>query len=187
MHRRHESRVPLGRPMLPDSTLPQSTAVRTVTRLRDAVQRAVATSRSASVVERLTESLRAHDDGSVVARGAKTLGRWTRASALSRWLTTEPEPRQVVIDLRESVFVGPVVATASPLYRRLDSALHHSRVTASPVSTGCRRVVASVSLVLFVALLTESVLSLAAGSLQRTALGLRLLGLALTLAGTRAT
>ena len=38
------------------------------------------------------------------------LGAWIRASYLYRWLTKEPEPDVVVIDLRETYTVGPVIA-----------------------------------------------------------------------------
>jgi hypothetical protein len=43
-----------------------------------------------------------------------------RHSILHRWLTTEPEPDVIVIDLRETYVVGPVIV----LVDRLDSALH---------------------------------------------------------------
>lgn len=43
-----------------------------------------------------------------------SLGRWltdaTKHSFLYRWLTAEPEPEVIVIDLRETYTVGPVVA-----------------------------------------------------------------------------
>jgi hypothetical protein len=39
-----------------------------------------------------------------------TLGRWLRGAWLYRWLMTEPEPEVIVIDLRETYTVGPIIA-----------------------------------------------------------------------------
>lgn len=56
-----------------------------------------------------------------VERRAERVG---RASRLHRWLTAEPEPEVVVIDLRETWTVGPLIAlldrfveSASPVWR----------------------------------------------------------------------
>lgn len=43
-------------------------------------------------------------------RVGETVGRWVRGSWLSDWLTAEPEPEVVVVDLRETWTVGPVIA-----------------------------------------------------------------------------
>lgn len=40
---------------------------------------------------------------------SESLGRVLRESAVYRWLTTEPEPSVVVIDLRETYTVGPLI------------------------------------------------------------------------------
>lgn len=54
------------------------------------------------------------ESGSSGAFRSSTVGEvmtsWIEGSALYRWLTTEPEPEVIVIDLRETWTVGPVVA-----------------------------------------------------------------------------
>jgi len=45
-----------------------------------------------------------------VTRGLRAVRRWGRHSFLYRWLTKEPDPDVVVIDLRETYTVGPVIA-----------------------------------------------------------------------------
>ncbi|MFB6188652.1 MAG: hypothetical protein ABEI57_02100 [Halapricum sp.] len=42
--------------------------------------------------------------------GGRALERWIRGSYLYRWLTSEPDPDVVVIDLRETWTVGPIIA-----------------------------------------------------------------------------
>ncbi|WP_135820700.1 hypothetical protein [Halostella litorea] len=39
----------------------------------------------------------------------RTAGRWIRGSWLFQWLTAEPDPEVIVIDLRETYTVGPFV------------------------------------------------------------------------------
>lgn len=43
----------------------------------------------------------------------------TRASWLYRWLTAEPEPEVIVIDLRETYTVGPLIAALGRVTRGL--------------------------------------------------------------------
>jgi hypothetical protein len=56
-----------------------------------------------------------------VTAGLQTFRRWGRHSFLYRWLTKEPDPEVVVIDLRETYTVGPLIAVldrlAGPLGR----------------------------------------------------------------------
>lgn len=47
---------------------------------------------------------------SVAADAAGAMERWVRGSFLYRWLTADSEPEAVVIDLRETRLVGPVIA-----------------------------------------------------------------------------
>jgi len=49
-------------------------------------------------------------DNAWVTRAYARLERVVRASFLYRWLTTEPDPEVIVIDLRETRTVGPVIA-----------------------------------------------------------------------------
>lgn len=57
-----------------------------------------------------------------VARAGRTFAAWTRTSFLYRWLTAEPEPDIIVIDLRDTYTVGPFIA----LLDRVTSALRPS-------------------------------------------------------------
>lgn len=56
-----------------------------------------------------------------VTRSLRTVKRWGGYSFLYRWLTKEPDPDVIVIDLRETYTVGPIIAIldriAAPLGR----------------------------------------------------------------------
>ena len=58
----------------------------------------------------LADGLTTAADASALAKGTRTLARWTRQSSCYRWLTEEPDPDVIVIDLRETYTVGPVIA-----------------------------------------------------------------------------
>lgn len=63
------------------------------------------------------------DHAQVVATaeaGSTRLATVTRDSWLYRWLTAEPEPEVVVIDLRETYTVGPLIAALDRVTRVLD-------------------------------------------------------------------
>lgn len=81
----------------------------------------LAPSRAAATVDRVSEGLMTAGQSSTTRSLAGRLSRWVRASYLYRWLTAEPDPDVVVIDLRETYAVGPVVALldrlAAPLGR----------------------------------------------------------------------
>ena len=74
------------------------------------LQQWVAASWVANKTESLTNALATATDASSLANGVRTLARWIRHSYLFRWLTKEPEPDVVVIDLRETYTLGPVIA-----------------------------------------------------------------------------
>ncbi|GAB3669372.1 hypothetical protein [Halopiger thermotolerans] len=76
-------------------------------------------------LEVVEQRLRTGIERSRLASMARTLGRYVRHSWLYRWLTAEPEPEVIVIDLRETYTVGPFI-------RLLDRILEHfTRATAS--------------------------------------------------------
>lgn len=87
-----------------------STAVRAVQRLRVLWRRAVASSLLVRSLQRLEGQADDTFEGSTLAGVWKTIGRWIRGSWLYRWLTAEPDPEVVVIDLRETYTVGPIIA-----------------------------------------------------------------------------
>jgi hypothetical protein len=52
-------------------------------------------------------------------RAGAVLGRTLRSSRLYAWLTAEPDPEVIVIDLRETYTVGPVVAAIDRVAARI--------------------------------------------------------------------
>lgn len=86
-------------------------------RLQAALAAAAGTSRILAVSSTLSRAV-AH---ARVISGLQTVRRCGRHSFLYRWLTAEPDPNIVVIDLRKTYTVGPVISTldrlATPLSR----------------------------------------------------------------------
>lgn len=78
-------------------------------------------------------------DGSSVIAGARGLGErvaaWIRRSWIYRWLTAEPEPDVIVIDLRETRTVGPVLRVLDRGVGVLGRAAAKSRVGALAETT----------------------------------------------------
>ncbi len=116
--------------------------------------------------------------------------RTTRQSWLYRWLTTEPESDVVVVDLRETMVVGPVLGSldrlVGPLVRHWDRAQTGAiadrlseRFVARPVQV--------VSVLALAAVLANLLVLVALGSSSRSAMGIRLVAASLALAGTRVT
>ena len=70
--------------------------------------------------------------GSRIASALRTAGSrassWVRHSALYQWLTAEPDPEVIVIDLRETWTVGPVLQILDWIIDRLVDAADDSRV-----------------------------------------------------------
>jgi len=56
-------------------------------------------------------------DESGLARASRDGTEWARGSFLYRWLTAEPEPDVVVIDLRETLSVGPFITVLDRVLR----------------------------------------------------------------------
>ncbi|NHN60133.1 MULTISPECIES: hypothetical protein [Halorussus] len=59
-------------------------------------------------------------DTSALAKGGQIVTSWFRQSFIYRWLTTEPDPDVIVIDLRETYTVGPVIALLDRLVPTVD-------------------------------------------------------------------
>lgn len=57
-----------------------------------------------------------------------TITRWVKHSAGYQWLTAEPDPQVIVIDLRESIFVGPVIRVLDRLMAGVGAATPSSRM-----------------------------------------------------------
>jgi len=127
-------------------------------------------------------------EGSALSRLLDWLGQVTRASWLYGWLTAEPEPDVIVIDLRETLIVGPILGLLDwfldPVVRNWQHT--ESRTLLERLETTLRaRPIGVVSLVVLTAITASLVLSLVVGSLSSTSLGLRLVVATLALAGTR--
>ncbi|NEU55645.1 hypothetical protein [Halorussus sp. MSC15.2] len=74
----------------------------------------------ASTVGAITNALEVATDTSGLAGIVRVLARWTRCSLLYRWLTTESEPDVVVVNLRDTYTVGPLVALLDRLVPHLE-------------------------------------------------------------------
>mgnify|MGYP000153296760 CR=1 FL=1 len=117
-------------------------------------------------------------------------GQATRASWVYRWLTAEPEPDVVVIDLRETAVVGPILALLDRLlapFVRNWQAARTGTVVARLSARFVARPIQAVSIVAIAAIHTNLFVLFALDSLSRNALGAGLLVTALALAGTRVT
>ena len=114
--------------------------------------------------------------------------RIARASWLYRWLTTEPDPEIIVIDLRETYVIGPILEVLDRLFSVIESGWGQARsgtlfeqfyesIEARPIRT--------VSLAVLAAVVANLALTAVFGSLATTAIGARLIAASLALAGTR--
>ncbi len=56
---------------------------------------------------------------STIARTTTTVSHWLQHSFLYRWLTAEPDPEVIVIDLRETYTVGPLLAVLDRIIQPL--------------------------------------------------------------------
>jgi hypothetical protein len=95
-------------------------------------------------IRRLAEILTRWVGGSVLYmavfglldRSSTALSRWIEHSYGYRWLTTEPDPDVIVIDLRETWTVGPIVAVLD----RVVAGIEHAAAGSSVVGIGGRAI-----------------------------------------------
>lgn len=85
------------------------------------------------------ETLADGADGSAFERRLRALARWTRNAYLYRWLTTESECDALVVDLRKTYTVGPVVERFDRLRPTVETTWRASVTRA--VTTELRRTV----------------------------------------------
>lgn len=174
--------------MTQDSPFAASATGRAYRRLASVIRAAIETSRMRAVARSLTRTFEAALQGSAVARAGVTVNHWIQASFLFRWLTAEPDPEVIVIDLRETRTVGPILMILDRLVtgsaRRWRGSTAEQAAAAVRARVG-RQPVRVVSAVLLVALVTEALLSALLGGLSPGGMGGRLLVAALALAGTR--
>lgn len=127
-------------------------------------------------------------DDARISAGATALSGWVRASFLYRWLTTEPEPEVVVIDLRETLTVGPVLSVLDRTIRTLAVGATPSTVRklATNVASRVRDAPIRVASVAFVVAVVANTLATALlGTLDSGGLGVRLVLAGLAMLGVR--
>ncbi|WP_135829670.1 hypothetical protein [Halorussus halobius] len=113
---------------------------------------------------------------------------WTRESFLYRWLTKEPDPEVVVIDLRETYTVGPFIAILDrvvPSIQRWWSNADTRNAFDRTVSTLRNGPIRALGVVVTAAVLTDLLAVAVTGSLSPTGLLARAVALACALAATR--
>jgi hypothetical protein len=139
-------------------------------------------------LRQISERLNSVAEQSWLWSAGRTLKRWTRHSYLYRWLTAEPDPDVIVIDLRETYTVGPILAAMDRTGRFVSNTRAGQACASALGSLSAeveRRPVRVFSIVVLVALVTNVVVSLALGPVGPTGLGARLVLAGLALLGTR--
>ena len=133
-----------------------------------------ADSRIARSIDALSDRIAIASAESRVGGAVATLGDWVRASWSYRWLTAEPDPDVIVIDLRETYTVGPIIRLLDRVVTPLADAWDGSSAQAS-VDAVADAPVRALGVVVAVAVLVETALSLVVGDLGQTGLRIRAL------------
>lgn len=133
-------------------------------------------------------------DRAVERSVAAGIVRWTeaatRASFIYRWLTAEPDPDVIVIDLRDTYTVGPILALLDRLAELLVPASRRSRAISIASRTRGAVLDAPVraaSFLVLVAVITNLALTLAVGDPTRSGIVARAFLLGVATLGTRVT
>lgn len=120
----------------------------------------------------------------VVSRGVQL----ARSSFIYRWLTSEPDPEVVVIDLRETYSVGPVIASVDRTIATITPGISSATVTQATRATVSQirlRPVRYLSLVLLVAVVMNLGLTMVFGRLTQLAVLVHVVIGILALVGSR--
>lgn len=145
----------------------QSTVVGVLGALVATLRRWTGQSTLATHVRRIQHSVSVAVSTSAPARGGRRLLTWLRESYLYRWLTAEPDPQVVVIDLRETRTVGPFVRASDWVLSRTADFAQHARLvrigaeTAAAVRRGPVRIA---GVVVCLAVLTDLALTVLSGT-----------------------
>lgn len=137
---------------------------------------------------RLVRTLSRAVNTSRLARPVPVIVAWTESSFLYRWLTADPEPEVIVIDLRETLTVGPFIAVLDRWIRTLADGTPTStlRTLAAAIGRTIRAAPIRVaSLVLVVAVVTNALASLLLGGLEGAGLVARLVVAGVAVLGLR--
>ncbi len=95
---------------------------------------------------------------------------YVRGSFLYRWLTAEPEPEVIVIDLRETWTVGPFIALLDRLIEWFGGAMEGSVFVSVGLALANRTLAAPIRMAGFVTLAAALVVALLSVVADRTAL-----------------
>lgn len=126
--------------------------------------------------------------GAVVVDLLGNIGQWTRGSALYRWLTAEPEPEVIVIDLRETATVRPFLFAIDESIGLLLLGRQTSFVGAGVTEVGERLRAAPIrwlSLVVVLAIGVSTLVGAVRGTMGATGFWVRIALAVLALGGTR--
>lgn len=125
---------------------------------------------------------------SCLATVGRVFERWIRGSWLYRWLTNEPDPNVVVIDLRETWTVGPILAILGWVFEPLERYWPRSGIGTVASRTIEQFRIAPIrllGLVVTTAVSVSLLLTFALGILSSGSLGVQLCMLAVGLLATR--
>jgi len=157
---------------------------------RTAIKRAIEHSTVAVFAGRVTSVFGHATRTSETSELLRLYGRWVRGSWLYRWFTAEPDSDVIVIDLRETYTVGPIL---DALDRGIETVGNTTvadagrRRFASLEDLVASRPVQITSAMLLVALITRIMIAAALGDLGPRELGYQLFVLAALLLGLRVT
>lgn len=143
-------------------------------------------SRLVSTLGNFVASIRVAVRHSRTSDGWDTLAGWTDNATIARLLRSPPDP--IVIDIRDTYTLGPLLGIFGRM-RDLGSTTTTGEAVRTWERTGwtllAERPVSTVSLVGLVALVTNTLVTVALGDLTRTGIGLRLVAVAPFLLGLR--
>ena len=151
---------------------------------------ALATATVTAGFRRAGASLATAARNSALARSTDFVGRAVRASWLYRWFTAEPDPDVVVVDLRETVTVGPILLLLDRVLDPLTANWGQSRwgrLVDRLTDAFLAEPVRVVSTVVLAAVAANLALVFALGTPTPNGVGSRFVVASLALAGTRVT
>lgn len=161
-----------------------STIVRQVQRTRRRLQKAIGDSPVTAKYDAATRKLANATSRSGLVSSIERARRWTVQTSLHRWLTSEPDPDVIVVDLRESWTFGPVIAALDRLGRPLAAAWDDA--TVAGLAHGIEDVrLRTIGVVATAAIPTSLVFTTALTGLSQATVGWHLIVLGLALLVTR--
>ena len=103
--------------------------------------------RFATLRERLQRAVEDSWVARVGTRTEATLTEWSSNSRIVGWFLTEPDPEVVVIDLRETYTVGPLLGLLSSLYTTAEAVAETSGLSAAGATLADRYRVAPIRVI----------------------------------------